>query len=42
MIRLASSTVARMLERDDKKRYTSNQPIAIHEFIYPLLQDMTL
>lgn len=40
MIRLAaSSTVARMLERDDfKKRYTSNQPIAIHEFIYPLLQ----
>ncbi|MGL4733726.1 MAG: tyrosine--tRNA ligase [Enterovibrio sp.] len=40
MIRLAaSSTVARMLERDDfKKRYASNQPIAIHEFIYPLLQ----
>ncbi len=40
MIRLAaSSTVARMLERDDfKKRYTNNQPIAIHEFIYPLLQ----
>ncbi len=40
MIRLAaSSTVARMLERDDfKKRYSSNQPIAIHEFIYPLLQ----
>ncbi|WP_439437260.1 tyrosine--tRNA ligase [Salinivibrio costicola] len=40
MIRLAaSSTVARMLERDDfKKRYTSNQAIAIHEFIYPLLQ----
>ncbi len=40
MIRLAaSSTVARMLERDDfKKRYSNNQPIAIHEFIYPLLQ----
>lgn len=40
MIRLASqSTVARMLERDDfKKRYTDNQPIAIHEFLYPLLQ----
>ncbi len=40
MIRLAShQTVARMLERDDfKKRYTSEQPIAIHEFMYPLLQ----
>ncbi|OOF68231.1 tyrosine--tRNA ligase [Rodentibacter caecimuris] len=40
MIRLASNyTVARMLERDDfKKRFSSNQPIAIHEFIYPLLQ----
>ncbi|MDR9828398.1 tyrosine--tRNA ligase [Vibrio sp. FNV 38] len=40
MIRLASSqTVARMLERDDfKKRYGNNQPIAIHEFMYPLLQ----
>lgn len=40
MIRLASHyTVARMLERDDfKKRFTNNQPIAIHEFIYPLLQ----
>lgn len=40
MIRLAgSSTVARMLERDDfKNRYKNNQPIAIHEFIYPLLQ----
>lgn len=40
MIRLAStSTVARMLERDDfNKRYSSNQPIAIHEFLYPLLQ----
>lgn len=34
----ASSTVARMLERDDfSKRYKSNQPIAIHEFLYPLL-----
>ena len=32
-------TVARMLERDDfSKRFKSNQPIAIHEFIYPLLQ----
>jgi len=31
--------VARMLERDDfSKRYKSNQPIAIHEFIYPLVQ----
>lgn len=40
MIRLASSaTVARMLERDDfSKRYKGNQPIAIHEFLYPLLQ----
>ena len=40
MIRLASNyTVARMLERDDfKKRFSNNQPIAIHEFIYPLLQ----
>lgn len=39
-IRLASQyTVARMLERDDfDKRYTSNQPIAIHEFLYPLIQ----
>ncbi len=35
----AKHTVARMLERDDfQKRYTSNQPIAIHEFLYPLLQ----
>lgn len=35
----AKQTVARMLERDDfKKRYSSNQAIAIHEFIYPLLQ----
>ncbi|EKO3369443.1 tyrosine--tRNA ligase [Vibrio fluvialis] len=40
MIRLAANqTVARMLERDDfKKRYTNGQPIAIHEFMYPLLQ----
>lgn len=40
MIRLAStSTVARMLERDDfGKRYKNNQPIAIHEFLYPLVQ----
>ncbi|WP_287365567.1 tyrosine--tRNA ligase [Thauera sp.] len=40
MIRLASlQTVARMLERDDfAKRYGSNQPIAIHEFLYPLCQ----
>lgn len=40
MIRLASQlTVARMLERDDfKKRFESNRPIAIHEFLYPLIQ----
>jgi tyrosyl-tRNA synthetase len=40
MIRLASRhTVARMLERDDfSKRYKSNQPISIHEFLYPLVQ----
>ncbi len=40
MIRLAAShTVARMLERDDfSKRYRGNQPIAIHEFLYPLVQ----
>ena len=40
MIKLAASqTVARMLERDDfKKRYGSGQPIAIHEFLYPLVQ----
>ena len=40
IIRLASRhTVARMLERDDfDKRYTSGQPIAIHEFLYPLMQ----
>ncbi len=40
MIALASKyTVARMLERDDfHKRYTTQQPIAIHEFLYPLIQ----
>ena len=40
MIRLAAKyTVARMLERDDfGKRYQSGQPIAIHEFLYPLAQ----
>lgn len=40
MIHLASQqTVARMMERDDfKKRYASGQSIAIHEFMYPLLQ----
>ena len=35
----ANSTVARMLERDDfNKRYNSGQSIAIHEFLYPLIQ----
>jgi tyrosyl-tRNA synthetase len=35
----ARHTVARMLERDDfHKRYTGGQPIAIHEFLYPLIQ----
>jgi len=35
----AKHTVARMLERDDfSKRYSSGQPIAIHEFLYPLIQ----
>ena len=40
MVRLAAKyTVARMLERDDfKKRFAENQPIAIHEFLYPLAQ----
>lgn len=40
MIRLAAQhTVARMLERDDfAKRYSGNQPIGIHEFLYPLCQ----
>ena len=36
---LSSYTVARMLERDDfSKRYKSQQPISIHEFLYPILQ----
>ena len=40
MVKLAAHhTVARMLERDDfKKRFESGQPIAIHEFLYPLVQ----
>jgi tyrosyl-tRNA synthetase len=40
LIRLAAThTVAQMLERDDfSKRYKGNQPIAIHEFVYPLVQ----
>jgi tyrosyl-tRNA synthetase len=40
MIRLAAKyTVARMLERDDfARRYAAEQPIAIHEFLYPLAQ----
>ena len=40
LVKLAAThTVARMLERDDfGKRYRGNQPIAIHEFIYPLVQ----
>ena len=40
LIKLAAThTVARMLERDDfGKRYQGNQPIAIHEFLYPLIQ----
>lgn len=40
MIKLAGKfTVARMLERDDfSKRYKGNQPISIHEFLYPLVQ----
>ncbi len=40
LIKLAAThTVAQMLERDDfGKRYKSNQPIAIHEFVYPLVQ----
>ena len=39
-IRLAAKlTVARMLERDDfNKRFKSEQPISIHEFLYPLMQ----
>ena len=44
MIKLAGQyTVARMLERDDfDKRYKGNQPIAIHEFLYPLVQGYDL
>ena len=40
LIQLAAKhTVARMLERDDfSKRYRSGQPIAVHEFLYPLIQ----
>ncbi len=40
LIKLMSQiTVAQMLEREDfKKRYTGNQPISLHEFLYPLLQ----
>jgi tyrosyl-tRNA synthetase len=40
LVKLAARhTVARMLERDDfNKRYTSGQPISIHEFLYPLVQ----
>ena len=40
MVRLAATyTVARMLEREDfKTRFKNNQPIAIHEFLYPLAQ----
>jgi tyrosyl-tRNA synthetase len=40
LVRLAAHhTVARMLERDDfAKRYTSGQPISIHEFLYPIVQ----
>jgi tyrosyl-tRNA synthetase len=40
MIKLAARyTVARMLERDDfAKRFKGNQPIAVHEFLYPLMQ----
>ncbi|HSG58876.1 MAG TPA: tyrosine--tRNA ligase [Woeseiaceae bacterium] len=40
LIKLASHhTVARMLERDDfNRRYTSGQPISIHEFLYPIVQ----
>ena len=39
----AKHTVARMLERDDfGKRYAAGQPIAIHEFLYPLVQGLSL
>lgn len=42
VIKLASTyTVARMLERDDfKKRYSAEEPISVHEFLYPLAQAM--
>jgi len=42
VIKLASSyTVARMLERDDfEKRYSAEEPISVHEFLYPLAQAM--
>ena len=44
MIKLAAQhTVARMLERDDfEKRYKSNQPIAVHEFLYPSVSGLRL
>ncbi|MBN1409673.1 MAG: tyrosine--tRNA ligase [Spirochaetales bacterium] len=36
---MSKYTVARMLERDDfKKRFTGNQPVSIHEFLYPIMQ----
>ncbi len=36
---MAQFTVARILERDDfHNRYTSNLPVSLHEFIYPVLQ----
>ena len=40
MLKLSAQyTVARMLERDDfSKRFKANQPISIHEFLYPLMQ----
>jgi tyrosyl-tRNA synthetase len=40
MVKLTGTyTIARMLERDDfAKRYKANQPISIHEFLYPLIQ----
>ena len=44
LIRLASrQTLARMLERDDfSKRYREQQPIALHEFLYPMVQGLSL
>ena len=40
LLKIASQfTVARILERDDfQKRYTNNQPISVHEFLYPMMQ----